>query len=136
MTTFDEDLFKWSIEQSKFIKKKQWDKVDHIYVSSVVRCYGDDIHYKFEKYVISWLNFMLRISFYNKAIHSIERYKPKLTKLTKNMEWLIKCAPSLRSEVEETLQELYDTVKEFKNKEFPKECPWTIDEILDTKQGE
>src|SRR5690348_3766121 len=107
MTSFDEDSFKWSKEQAEFIQQKQWDKVDHKYVASVITIDGDEIHYRLEGLVILWIEFMLKIDCYPEYTSENDKWISVVKNCKTSIKNILESCPSLYKEIEESLGELY-----------------------------
>lgn len=143
MTDFDDDAFKWSKEQEYFIRNKEWDKVDHRYVASVVSVHGYNDHYRLEGLIILWMQSMLKIDYYPEFTDEIEKWTSLAKKCVSLMHTILKHSPSLFQEVEESLHELYINAQTtilveiedslFSRERFTEDCPWTLDEILNNK---
>ena len=146
MTTFDEDSYKWSQEQAEFLKNKQWDKVDHIYAASVIRIDGQEGCFRLVGLLVLCIQCMLKLSLYPECIGEINKWDLIAKKCVSSMKNILGHSPSLLKEIEECLEEYYIEAQTmacieqedslYSIERFPLKCPWTIDEILYTTQGE
>lgn len=137
-TLYEKDFCGWSEQQSKLLLDKRWGEIDIENIIEEIESLGKSEKHKLESYLIVLLMHMLKATVQAKTRSwelSIKFSKKRVIKVLNEN-------PSLKPRLKEFIDSAYESsilkaAQETGVDEelFPKECPWTIDEILDTKQG-
>jgi len=131
----DRDFFQWTRDQMKFLKKKEFTKLDIDNLIEEIESWGNSERNAIESYMIVLFIHLLKIDYQpamrcNSWENSIENAKFRIKRL-------INKNPSLSKEVSEVIPDAYYSAKlqassetGLDKKTFPKECPWTSEKLF------
>lgn len=131
----DRDFFKWTRNQMKFLKEKEFTKLDIDNLIEEIESLGNSERNAIESYMIVLFIHLLKMEFQpamrcNSWENSIENAKFRIKRLVKKN-------PSLNKEVSEVIPDAYYSAKlqassetGLDKKTFPEECPWTSDKLF------
>ena len=131
----DQDFFKWTKNQARYLKKQEFSNLDIENLIEEIESLGRSERRTLESYLEILLMHMLKAKYqpnnHSKSWNlSIKNSRLKFTKVLKQN-------PSLKPKLSEILKDSYVSARldaaletNLSEKIFPKNCPWTIDEIL------
>jgi hypothetical protein len=137
LASYDEDFALWSAEQAQLIRDGKLDRVDLENVAEEIESLGrsdrHQIRSRIEVLVMHLLKWERQPEYRSRSWAStIRDQRHKLKRLTDE-------SPSLRSFPAEVLADEYPRARELASEEttiylklFPKTCPYTIEQILDS----
>lgn len=138
-TLYEQDFHDWALTQSLLLKKKDFSHLDIVNLIEEIEDLGKSTHSKMRSQLKVIFCHMLKI-----------RYQPE--KHTRSWDLSIRNGlniykrilrknPSLKHYIDEISKEAYEDAifwasdeTEIDEKVFPKECPWTIEEILEERK--
>lgn len=130
----EQDFFKWSKEQSNFIKRKEFQRLDLDNLAEEIESLGISQRNELISHLKILLMHMLKCEFQNKTTKSWLR---SIRNARLEIFFLLKQNPSLKRKVPEAINFAYEHARYMAEDEtnidiktFPEECPWTQDEIL------
>ena len=138
-SNYDTDFYGWAAEQADLLKKGQFEKLDMINLIDEVESLGRSEKNSLISYLTIYFLHLLK-----------KKYQPNLdcrswdisirNSKAKFIEKLLQ-NPGLKSKLDEIFDEAYKDARVEASKEtgfdmdaFPKECPWTKDEVQDASQ--
>jgi hypothetical protein len=133
--SYKKDFYKWTKFQANFLKQGMFEKLDTENLAEEIESLGKSERNRLESFLEILLMHMLKVTYqpekHTKSWdHSIEYSRHKVKKVLKEN-------PSLNPELKEILKEAYFSARleaahetGLDKKKFPKECPWTMEEIL------
>lgn len=134
-TNYDKDLYKWTQEQTAFLRNREYMKLDFENIIEELESVGRSERDKLESFITLLLMHMLKIK-YQPEKHTrswdltIKNSKHKAKKVLKEN-------PSLKSKLNDIFKDAYFSARldaaidtNLDEKIFPKSCPWTIEEVL------
>lgn len=131
----DRDFFKWTRNQMKFLKEKEFAKLDIDNLVEEIESLGNSERNAIESYMIVLFVHLLKMEYQpvmrcNSWSNSIENAKFRIKRLVKKN-------PSLNKEVSEVIPDAYFSAKLQASSEtgldkdaFPKKCPWTFEALF------
>jgi hypothetical protein len=134
-TPYDADFYKWTLVQAKLLKNQEFDKVDieNIIeeIESLGRSQRDKLQSHLEVYFMHLLKWQYQSNNRSKSWElSIKNSKMKAKQALQEN-------PSLKSKLESLANKAYSYARrdaaietEIDIKNFPKECPWDIRELM------
>lgn len=132
---YETDFSKWVKDQARFLKKKEFGKLDIDNLIEEIESLGKSEKRTLESYLEKWLMHMLKVEFqpskhttsWDNTI-AISSHKAKKT-LSEN--------PSLKPKLKDIVAEAYFSARIMASTEtglavatFPEECPWALKEIF------
>lgn len=140
-TLYEKDFCAWVSMQSRFLQNGELNKLDNDHLREELEQLGNGVESALESYLSNLLMHKLKILC--QPIKHTRSWDLSIRNASFHVQKLLRKNPSLKHGIDETFSDAYyiarlNAAKETKLAEskFPKECPWTLDEILDTKQGE
>lgn len=137
---YDKDFCAWASMQSGFLKNGELDKLDRNHLSEEIESLGNEVERALESYLSNLLMHKLKIVF-QPTMHT-RSWDLSIRDAHFHALKLIRKNPSLKHGLVDTFTDAYYSARLKAASEtgldlsiFPKDCPWTIDKILDTKQG-
>lgn len=133
---YEQDFYKWTIDQSKFLKKKEFSKLDIDNLIEEIESLGRSERRALESYFKVLLIHLLKIKYQpdyrtrswdnsikvsryqiNKLLKQNPKLKRELNVIIKDAYYLARLEAAIETSIDESI--------------FPKECPWTVEECLD-----
>lgn len=139
-TLYEKDFCGWSLQQSDLLKRQEFSKLDMQNLIEEIESLGRSEKRTLESHLEVFLTHLLK-----------KKIQPE--KHTRSWDLSIKYSrckalrilkdnPSLKSKLYNVFESAYESARLNAAREtrldenlFPEECPWAIEEILDTKQG-
>jgi len=132
---YEKDFMAWSLEQAEFLRDKQFDKLDIEHLFGEVYDLGKADKRSIQSHLMQVIAHMLKYKF-QKAYYT-KSWQDTIDYGRAEIRDLIEDCPSLKHYPEETLDTSYFRAVKLASKQtgieirdFPVECPWTLNEIL------
>ncbi len=132
---YDNDFLKWTQEQADCLLKREFAKLDIDHLREEIESLGISLQRALESYISNLLMHKLKIK-YQPAMHT-NSWDNSIKNATFQIEKLISKTPSLKAYLPEIFDDAYYTARleassetGLEEKLFPKECPWTIEELF------
>lgn len=137
-TLYDNDVCEWSKTQSKLILDKRWDELDIDNIAEEIESLGKSYRRALRSQISRLLMHMLKLRYQPNMQTDSNSWQRSITQARRDIARLVNESPSLRREVEGGIKDEYDSAREdaafetcLDEKVLPKECPWTVSEILE-----
>ena len=133
--TYENDFFGWSLQQAKFVKNKEFEKLDLINLQEEIESMGNSEIRSLESHLHNTLMHMLKVKYQSERDglswqSSIKESKIRVIKILKKN-------PSLKYRLSEIFNDAYETARLEASREtgieeniFPENCPWQLEEVL------
>jgi hypothetical protein len=143
-TLYEKDFCAWSQEQSKLLLNKRWDEIDIENIAEEIQDLGNSRRLSLESYLTVLFQHWIKKEYAQEMQGNSRSWDASIEISLSKIRRIINKNPALRREMNEMIQFAYQSGKRAAIGEctlievdmIPKECPWTVEEILDTKQGE
>ena len=132
---YDKDFYKWAYAQADLLKSKEFEKIDLQNLIEEVESLGKSEKHALESQIIRLLLHMLKIEYQPKK--RTKSWDRSILNARIEIDRKVKQNPSLKKELKNLIQESFpyaiksaalETGLDLKT--FPKECPWSLKEIL------
>ena len=137
--TYEKDFYKWTKDQSLFLKKEEFTKLDIEHLIEEIESLGRSEKRTLKSHLEVLLMHMLK-SKYQPKKHT-KSWDLSIKNSRYKTESVLKDNPSLKPQLKEILKEAYfaarlDAALEtgLEEKVFPEECPWKLEDILPVEQ--
>lgn len=131
----DKDFYKWVVDQSKLLKKKEFEKLDMENLIEEIEALGRSEKRTLESHFRKLLSHLLKIKYQPSHHTSSWDITVKLARIA--VKETLEDNPSLKPKVQEIFTRAYisarlEAASETKIDEsiFPKKCLWTVDECM------
>lgn len=132
---YDKDFYKWTLLQADLLKKGDYNKADIENIIEEIASLGRSDKRSLKSYLRNLFLYKLKVH-YQPEIHSYS-WDSSIINSKREINFLIEDSPSLKNVLKEIFDETYamarkDAAEETKLniKTFPKECPWTLRELI------
>jgi len=136
-TPYEKDPYAWSFEQANFLKSGQYKKLDIENLAEEIESLGRRDKRALESQLVRLLHHMLKLEYTPENKGNSDSWEGSIFTARKHIRKLIKESPSLNNELLKLIPDSYKDALELAIMDsfhevhrFPKECPWTIEEIL------
>ncbi len=133
--THDKDFYKWTNEQVKFLKKKEFNKLDISHLIEELESLGNSEKRALESHLIILFLHLLKID--HQPTMRCKSWENSVENARFRINKLIKENPSLKRKLADFLPDAYFSARLEASsetgldvEEFPTECPWNIKDIL------
>lgn len=133
---YDKDFFKWSKTQAKFLKNKEFDKLDYENLIEELEALGRSEKRALKSYLKILLMHMLKF-LYQPDLRS-RSWELSIVNSRNEFKEVLDDNPSLQPKLQEIADLAYksarlDAAREtgISLKTFPEKCPWTKEQIFD-----
>lgn len=133
--SYEKDFYKWTQIQSSLLKHGEYDKIDIANLVEEIESLGKSDKRALYAYLVVLLNHLLKITFCAKQQGNSNSWKSSIMNSRRAINRLLTESPSLKNECEKVLNDAYEEGYEMAKLDtvvgnFPKECPWSLSEIL------
>jgi predicted nucleic acid-binding Zn-ribbon protein len=140
-TLYEKDFCAWSEQQSKLLLDKRWDEIDIEHLVEEVIDLRSSTKHALRSHLKNLIMHLLKYTF-QPELRS-RSWSCSIAEAREQVEDILEENSSLKRTLPEILCKTYEAASRKASREtgidirtFPKVCPWTIEEILDTKHGE
>lgn len=135
---YEKDPFSWSIEQANYLRKHQFENLDIEHLVEEIETLSSSDKSSIVSFLSSLMMHLLKIK-YQKEKHTKSWDKTiKLAKIKINQK--LKRNPGFKQFIPEFIEDAYESARVeasmetgLPEKTFPKECPWTFEELMKGK---
>lgn len=134
--TYETDFSKWVKHQAKFLKKKEFEKLDIDNLIEEIESLGRSEKRTLQSYLEILLMHMLKVKYQKLEIDSVS-WNLSIEESSRKSQKILSENPSLKPKIKEILEEAYSyarlkAAKETKLdiKKFPENCPWNLKDIF------
>lgn len=140
-TLYEKDFSAWSEQQSRLLLEKRWDEIDLEHLAEEVIDLSTFTRHTLRGHLRILLMHLLKYTFQPELRSrswscSIAEARDQIEAVLDENHSLIKTLPEILGKTYTFATRKASRETGMDIEAFPKECPWTIEEILDTKQGE
>lgn len=133
--SYEKDFYRWTNSQAKILKKKEFSDLDIMNLVEEIESLGKSDKRSLRSHIINLLLHMLKLK-YQSGKASTSWHDSTRNALIEIM-LILDDSPSLKRQIPKMWEYCYEKAREkalietkLNEKTFPKECPWTIDEIF------
>lgn len=134
-TPYEKDPYAWSYEQAGFLRRKEYYKLDFEHLIEEIECVGRSEKSALRSYIEITLMHMLKSKYQPEK--KTRSWDLSIKGSRRNANIVLEENPSLKHKLQEILKQSYKGAivgaaleTGLDEKIFPRECPWTIEEIL------
>jgi len=142
-TLYEKDFCLWSSQQSELIRKGDFGHIDIENIAEEIESLGKSYRRALRSQIKRLILHMLKLRYQPEMQIDSNSWQRSVNQAREDIREIVKENPSLKNTLDEILYGIYENARQDAHYEtcldirvFPKECPWTIEEILDTRQGE
>lgn len=134
-SAYEKDFYKWAADQSRFLKQKEFTKLDIENLVEEIESLGSSERRALESHLKVLLMHLLKIKYQpdyrtRSWEHSVKASRFQISKLLNRN-------PSMRKDLGETLSDAYYLARlkaadetSLPDSTFPEKCPWNFDECM------
>ncbi len=134
-TPYEKDPSAWSYEQAGFLRRKEYHKLDFEHLIEEIECVGRSEKSSLRSYITITVMHMLKSKYQPEK--KTRSWDLSIKNSRREAKLVLKENPSLKPKLQEIYKDAYEGAivgaaleTGLEEKIFPKECPWTIEEIL------
>lgn len=136
--SYEKDFYQWTQIQASLLKKGEFEKVDLEHIIEEIETLGKSDKRALYGYCVVLLHHLLKNTFAPEKKGNSKSWDASIINSRNAIKRLLRDSPSLKKECEEILDEAYQEARQMAiletgDQKFPKDCPWSIKEILDGK---
>lgn len=136
-TLYEKDFCEWSFSQANHLRNKEMEKLDIENLIEEIESLGRSDKRALRSHLANLLMHMLKIQYQPEAMGNSKSWIKSIFTARKSIKNLIKESPSMNKLLCEFLSDSYESATYIAMSEtnlpleiFPKECPWSIEELL------
>ncbi len=137
-TLYDTDFYQWTQQQAALLRQGQLVALDIDHLAEEIEDMGKSNRLALESYLSNVIMHLLKWQYQPERRST--RWKPSIRNGRRQIEKRLKNSPSLKPQLQTIVQEEYLPVRENAADEtniplatFPMECPFTVEQVLDTE---
>jgi len=137
-TLYEKDFCQWSLIQSSHLRNNEIDELDIENLIEEIESLGKNNKSALRSYLIRLMIHLLKIKYANHQKGNSKSWGASVLSSIDEIEFLLKDSPSLKNFMKEVFPECYEkSVRRaaletsINIEQFPKDCPWTIQGILE-----
>ena len=134
---YETDFYAWTVEQSKFIEKGQFQKLDCQNLAEEIESLGKQQRQELENRLAILLGHFLKWDY--QASHRSKSWKATIREQRRSLEKLIRKNPSLKPYLTEAIEDGYQSGLDLVVREtsldypdLPEDCTYTIEQIFNS----
>jgi hypothetical protein len=134
-TSYEKDFFKWTNDQSKLLKKREFSKLDIDNLIEEIESLGRSEKRQLQSYLENLLMHMLKAKFQPKM--KTVSWDLSIREAKHKAQLTLQDNPSLKSKLKAIVKDAYFSARlkaaletKLEEKIFPKECPWELKDIF------
>jgi len=136
MVLYQEDFYRWTIEQSELLRSIELEGLDSKNLAEEIASLGRQERKELRTHFNVVLGYLLKW-------HLLPQERSKLWQVTIDSErreilWILRDSPSLKESINEIIKDSYESAvylvrleTSLDSKDLPKDCPYTGEQILD-----
>ncbi len=133
--TYEADFYAWAKTQSTLLKQRDFSKIDLKHIIEEIDSLGRSERSALKNQMIRLLMHLLKIKY--QAEKHTKSWDKSIGNARLAIERIVEENPSLKRELKKVLEESYPHARKkahietgLKIETFPKECPWTLKDVL------
>lgn len=134
--TYDNDFFKWTKSQAKFLKNEEFSKLDRDNLIEEIESLGRSQKDKLKSHLENLLMHMLKVKVQGKG-KATTSWRLSIKEASHKAQKALQENPSLKPKLKEVLEDAYFSSRiraaletKMAEDKFPEECPWGLKEIF------
>lgn len=139
-SSYELDFFKWTQDQTELLRKKDLSHLDIDNLIEEIESLGRSDKRSLHSYLVVLLIHLLKKAYHSDNQGNSNSWESSIINSTREIKFLLEDSPSLKNELIKYFPKSYEIARKdaaleskIKIGKFPKECPWTIEEILGEK---
>ena len=139
MAEYENDFFKWTKTQTSLLKERRLAELDIDNLAEEIESLGKSDRMTLWNHMISLLLHLLKQKYHLEEEGNIS----SILDARMEIESLLENSPSLKNELKKIFPQAYEDAREGAAIEakcdidkFPKECPWSIQDVLNAELGD
>jgi len=135
---YESDFYAWTVEQAKFLRNGAWNKLDFPNLAEEIESLGRQEQSQLESRLEVLIGHLLKWEF--QASKRSKSWFFTIREQRRKISRLIQRNPSLQPYLPKALTEIYPDALDLalretslKEENFPQECPYSLEEILNTE---
>lgn len=135
--SYDRDFFKWTHTQALLLKKGEFSKLDIEHLIEEIESLGKSDKRSLKSHLINLLMHLLKIQYQPEMKENTNSWDASVRNARLEITLLLEDSPSLKNELPKMIESAYKFARQkaadetnISLKTFPKECSWTIKEII------
>jgi len=136
-TLYEQDFCEWSASQADHLRNKEMEQLDIENLIEEIESLGRSNKSSLSSYLSRLMIHLLKMKYAFEQKGNSKSWDSSILHSRREIRLLLKDSPSLNSYLLHIFNESYEDAREgasvetsLKMEMFPKECPWTIEEIL------
>lgn len=132
---YEKDFYKWTKSQASLLKDKDFTHLDIVNLIEEIESLGRTERRAIKSHLIILLQHLLKIKMQPKKHTS--SWDKSVKNARQEIHFILEDSPSLKRELSRLLSDSYPFARDnaiaetgLDEKDFPKECPWKLSEIL------
>lgn len=143
-TLYEKDFCKWSDSQKDLLLTKRFNELDIEHLAEEISDLGNSVRLSLESYLTVLFQHLIKKEYAPEMQGNSRSWDASIENSLNKIKRILKRNPALKRELKEMIEFSYKSGVRAAIGEclliqvnlIPKECPWTIEEILETKEGE
>ena len=139
-TLYEKDFCEWSSSQASLLRNKEIEQLDFENLIEEIESLGRSNKSSLRSFLIRLMVHLLKIKYAYHQKGNSKSWESSILDSRRQIKYLLKDSPSLKNYLKEVFDQCYQDARESSSLEtcireeiFAKECPWTIEEILEEK---
>lgn len=135
---YDKDFYKWSNSQVTLLKKKEFSKLDLENIIEEIESLAKRDMRSLKSQLPRLLHHLLKLKYTPDRKGNSKSWDGSIYTSRKHIKLILSDSPSLKTKLKKMCSDAYKEALEmaiadsdYEEHLFPKECPWTLKEILD-----
>jgi hypothetical protein len=137
-SNYDTDFYAWSAEQADLLKERKFEMIDWENVIEEIESLARRDKRSVKSFLENIFMHSLKLKFQPEKQIDSHSWQNSIRTSFRQLHIILDDSPSLKAQLEEFITECYSRAVKEASKEtnininvFPKECPWTKEQILD-----
>ena len=137
---YDQDFCEWSENQATYLRNKEIEQLDFENLIEEIESLGRSNKSALTSYLTRLMIHLLKLTYAAHQKGNSLSWDSSVFHSRREIKYILKSSPSLKNFMNTIEQECYEDAKQgasletlIKIEDFPKDCPWTLEEILKEK---
>lgn len=136
-TLYEQDFCDWSLTQASHLRNKDIKELDFENLIEEIESLGASNKSSLSSYLARLMIHLLKMKYAYHQKGNSKSWDASILDSKRQIKYLLRNSPSLKNYAKSVLEECYQDAKEgasletqIKIEDFPKDCPWHIEELL------